>query len=104
MLPEYGIAATGIMASGGVFSGAKPAAHESESKKLIVTKDINYGKCIWRHQEELFSNIGEEADRVKGIKIGFPIYTDRFGLNFDTSRFKGSGFELLVDYMKKYSL
>ena len=42
MLPEYGIAAPGIMASGGVFSGAK--SHESEYKKLIVTKDINYGK------------------------------------------------------------
>jgi 4-coumarate--CoA ligase len=38
------------MASGGVFSGANPAAHESELKKqvqaadakLIVTNDLNY--------------------------------------------------------------
>ncbi|KAJ6705079.1 4-COUMARATE--COA LIGASE-LIKE 1 [Salix purpurea] len=52
MLPEYGIVAPGIMASGGVFSGAQPAAHESELKKqveaaganLSVTNDINYGK------------------------------------------------------------
>ncbi|KAJ6694990.1 LONG-CHAIN-FATTY-ACID--COA LIGASE [Salix koriyanagi] len=52
MLPEYGIVAPGIMASGGVFSGAQPAAHESEFKKqveaaganLSVTNDINYGK------------------------------------------------------------
>ncbi|KAH8512885.1 hypothetical protein H0E87_006256 [Populus deltoides] len=47
---EYGIVALGIMASGGVFSGANPAAHESELKKqvqaadakLIVTNDLNY--------------------------------------------------------------
>ncbi|KAJ6346978.1 hypothetical protein OIU76_003634 [Salix suchowensis] len=52
MLPEYGIVAPAIMASGGVFSGAQPAAHESEFKKqveaaganLSVTNDINYGK------------------------------------------------------------
>ncbi|KAJ6702223.1 4-COUMARATE--COA LIGASE-LIKE 1 [Salix koriyanagi] len=49
---EYGIVALGIMAAGGVFSGANPTAHESELKKqaeaadakLIVTDDLNYGK------------------------------------------------------------
>ncbi|CAK7336170.1 unnamed protein product [Dovyalis caffra] len=49
---EYGIVALGIMAAGGVFSGANPTAHESELKKqveaadakLIVTNDLNYGK------------------------------------------------------------
>lgn len=51
---EYGIVALGIMAAGGVYSGANPAAHESEIKKqvqaanakLIVSNDLSYGKVI----------------------------------------------------------
>ncbi|KAJ4850187.1 4-coumarate--CoA ligase-like 1 [Turnera subulata] len=51
-IAEYGIVALGIMASGGVFSGANPTSHESEIKKqveaadakLIVTNDLHYGK------------------------------------------------------------
>lgn len=53
-IAEYGIVALGIMAAGGVFSGANPTLHESEIKKqvedadakLIVTNDLNYGKVI----------------------------------------------------------
>ncbi|KAF1894755.1 hypothetical protein Lal_00021048 [Lupinus albus] len=49
---EYGIVALGIMAAGGVFSGANPASHISEIKKqaesadakLIVTNSENYEK------------------------------------------------------------
>ncbi|XP_050204728.1 4-coumarate--CoA ligase-like 1 [Mercurialis annua] len=49
---EYGIVVLGIMAAGGVVSGANPAGHESEIKKqvdaanakLIVTNDAHYGK------------------------------------------------------------
>ncbi|KAI4385308.1 hypothetical protein MLD38_003350 [Melastoma candidum] len=49
---EYGIIALGIMASGGVFSGANPALHASEIRKqveasdakLIVTNKSNYEK------------------------------------------------------------
>ncbi|MED6210971.1 4-coumarate--CoA ligase-like 1 [Stylosanthes scabra] len=49
---EYGVIALGIMASGGVFSGANPASHVSEIKKqadsadakLIVTDSTNYDK------------------------------------------------------------
>ncbi|OAY32340.1 4-coumarate--CoA ligase-like 1 [Manihot esculenta] len=49
---EYGIVALGIMATGGVYSGVNPAAHESEIKKqvlaanakLIVTNDLSYEK------------------------------------------------------------
>ncbi|KAF2286482.1 hypothetical protein GH714_017258 [Hevea brasiliensis] len=32
---EYGIIALAIMAAGGIYSGANPAAHESEIKKLV---------------------------------------------------------------------
>ncbi|KAL2332827.1 hypothetical protein Fmac_014040 [Flemingia macrophylla] len=49
---EYAIVALGIMAAGGVFSGANPASHVSEIKKqaesadakLIVTNSTNYEK------------------------------------------------------------
>ncbi|KAL7261361.1 hypothetical protein ACSBR1_006914 [Camellia fascicularis] len=49
---EYAVVALGIMAAGGVFSGANPAAHESEIRKqveaadakLIVTNGPNYAK------------------------------------------------------------
>ncbi|XP_020232855.1 4-coumarate--CoA ligase-like 1 [Cajanus cajan] len=49
---EYAIVALGIMAAGGVFSGANPASHVSEIKKqaesadakLIVTNGTNYEK------------------------------------------------------------
>ena len=49
---EYAIVALGIMAAGGVFSGANPTAHASEIKKqveaaeakLIVTNGPNYEK------------------------------------------------------------
>eukprot|EP00257_Ricinus_communis_P024971 XP_025012385.1 4-coumarate--CoA ligase-like 1 isoform X2 [Ricinus communis] len=49
---EYGIVVLGIMAAGGVFSGANPTGLESEIKKqaeaanakLIVTNDAHYGK------------------------------------------------------------
>lgn len=51
---EYGIVALGIMAAGGVFSGANPASHSSEIKKqvdlaeakLIVTDEHTYDKVI----------------------------------------------------------
>jgi 4-coumarate--CoA ligase len=51
---EYAIVALGIMAAGGVFSGANPAAHASEIKKqveaaeakLIVTNGPSYEKVI----------------------------------------------------------
>lgn len=51
---EYGIVALGIMATGGVYSGVNPAAHESEIKKqvlaanakLIVTNDLSYEKVM----------------------------------------------------------
>ncbi|OMO60521.1 AMP-dependent synthetase/ligase [Corchorus capsularis] len=51
-IAEYGIVALGIMASGGVFSGANPASHASEIKKqaeaanakLIVTNGPSYEK------------------------------------------------------------
>ncbi|XWS22773.1 hypothetical protein CRYUN_Cryun29cG0065100 [Craigia yunnanensis] len=51
-IAEYGIVALGIMAAGGVFSGANPASHPSEIKKqadaanakLIVTNGPNYEK------------------------------------------------------------
>lgn len=53
-IPEYAIVALGIMASGGVFSGANPASHASEIKKqaesadakLIVTNSSSYEKVI----------------------------------------------------------
>ncbi|XVF85284.1 hypothetical protein PTKIN_Ptkin17bG0105100 [Pterospermum kingtungense] len=51
-IAEYGIVALGIMAAGGVFSGANPTSHPSEIKKqaeaanakLIVTNGPNYEK------------------------------------------------------------
>ncbi|KAJ9554574.1 hypothetical protein OSB04_018619 [Centaurea solstitialis] len=51
-IAEYGIVALGIMAAGGVFSGANPSSHSSELKKqaeladakLIVTDDHTYNK------------------------------------------------------------
>lgn len=53
-IAEYGIVALGIMAAGGVFSGANPASHPSEIKKqayaanakLIVTNGPNYEKVM----------------------------------------------------------
>lgn len=36
---EYGIVALGIMAAGGVFSGANPTAHASELKKQVEAAD-----------------------------------------------------------------
>lgn len=36
---EYAIVALGIMAAGGVFSGANPAGHASEIKKQVVAAD-----------------------------------------------------------------
>lgn len=36
---EYGIVALGIMAAGGVFSGANPTAHASELKKQVDAAD-----------------------------------------------------------------
>ncbi|KMT07448.1 hypothetical protein BVRB_6g150680 isoform A [Beta vulgaris subsp. vulgaris] len=38
-VPEYAIIALGIMAAGGVFSGANPAAHTSEIKKQLEAAD-----------------------------------------------------------------
>jgi 4-coumarate--CoA ligase len=54
---EYAIVALGIMAAGGVFSGANPTAHASEIKKqveaaeakLIVTNGPNYEKVKFVH-------------------------------------------------------
>lgn len=51
-IAEYGIIALGIMASGGIFSGANPSGHASEIKKqveaadakLIVTDGSTYNK------------------------------------------------------------
>ncbi|XP_075106531.1 4-coumarate--CoA ligase-like 1 isoform X2 [Nicotiana tabacum] len=42
-VPEYAIVALGIMAAGGVFSGANPAAHSSEIVKQVESAD---GKLI----------------------------------------------------------
>lgn len=51
---EYAVVALGIMAAGGVFSGANPTAHASEIKKqvesadakLIVTNGLSFEKVI----------------------------------------------------------
>lgn len=51
---EYAIVALGIMAAGGVFSGANPSSHSSEIKKqvdlaeakLVVTDEKTYNKVI----------------------------------------------------------
>lgn len=51
---EYAIVALGIMAAGGVFSGANPAGHASEIKKqvaaadakIIVTNGASYDKVM----------------------------------------------------------
>ncbi|KAI4368501.1 hypothetical protein MLD38_017052 [Melastoma candidum] len=51
-IAEYAIIALGVMASGGVFSGANPALHASEIRKLVeaadaklvVTNESNYEK------------------------------------------------------------
>lgn len=42
-VPEYAIVALGIMAAGGVFSGANPTAHSSEIMKQVESAD---GKLI----------------------------------------------------------
>ncbi|KAH1098094.1 hypothetical protein J1N35_015015 [Gossypium stocksii] len=65
-IAEYGIVALGIMAAGGVFSGANPASHPSEIKKqadaanakLIVTNGPNYEKV--KNLEQPVVVIGEE--------------------------------------------
>lgn len=54
---EYAIVALGIMAAGGVFSGANPTAHTLEIKKqvevagakLIVTNGSFYEKVIYKY-------------------------------------------------------
>ncbi|KAK8655588.1 hypothetical protein V6N13_108162 [Hibiscus sabdariffa] len=67
---EYGIVALGIMAAGGVFSGANPASHPSEimkqanaaNAKLIVTNGPNYEKV--KDLEQPVIVLGEE--RIEG--------------------------------------
>ncbi|XVE85346.1 hypothetical protein DITRI_Ditri17bG0083600 [Diplodiscus trichospermus] len=67
---EYGIVALGIMAAGGVFSGANPTSHPLEIKKqvnaanakLIVTNGPNYGKV--KGLEPVVIVLGEE--RIEG--------------------------------------
>ncbi|XWS34549.1 hypothetical protein CRYUN_Cryun21dG0048300 [Craigia yunnanensis] len=65
-IAEYGVIALGIMAAGGVFSGANPASHPSEIKKqaddanakLIVTNGPNYEKV--KGLEQAVIVLGEE--------------------------------------------
>ncbi|XP_057530470.1 4-coumarate--CoA ligase-like 1 [Amaranthus tricolor] len=107
-VPEYGIVALGIMAAGGVFSGANPAAHASEistqaeaaDAKLIVTigtiydkvKDISLPKIILG-EEKIQENAGaiywEElliaADKTNINLISEPIQqTDLCALPFSS--------------------
>ncbi|XVF02772.1 hypothetical protein REPUB_Repub04eG0202800 [Reevesia pubescens] len=57
-IAEYGIVAHGIMAAGGVFSGANPASHPSEIKKQA---DAANGKLI-------VTNIGPNYEKVKDLE------------------------------------
>ncbi|KAF5198180.1 4-coumarate--CoA ligase-like [Thalictrum thalictroides] len=57
---EYAIIALGIMASGGVFSGANPQAHTSELKKQVEASDA-----------KLIVTIGSLYEKVKDL--GVPI-------------------------------
>ncbi|KAE8716613.1 4-coumarate--CoA ligase-like 1 [Hibiscus syriacus] len=69
-IAEYGIVALGIMAAGGVFSGANPASHTEEimkqanaaNAKLIVTNGPNYEKV--KDLEQPVVVLGEE--RIEG--------------------------------------
>lgn len=62
---EYAIVALGIMAAGGVFSGANPTSHVSEIKKqaesadakLIVTNVTNYEKVIGSNKSYTFFSL-----------------------------------------------
>ncbi|KAL9423660.1 hypothetical protein AB3S75_035695 [Citrus x aurantiifolia] len=57
---EYGIVALGIMAAGGVFSGANPTAHASELKKQVDAADA-----------KLIVSYAPIYEKVKGL--GLPI-------------------------------
>ncbi|ESR51252.1 hypothetical protein CICLE_v10031133mg [Citrus x clementina] len=57
---EYGIVALGIMAAGGVFSGANPTAHASELKKQVDAAD-----------SKLIVSYAPIYEKVKGL--GLPI-------------------------------
>jgi len=60
---EYAIVALGIMAAGGVFSGANPTSHVSEIKKqaesadakIFVTDNTNYEKVTPSNRSPSFS-------------------------------------------------
>ncbi|CAL5398385.1 unnamed protein product [Camellia sinensis] len=102
---EYAVVALGIMAAGGVFSGANPAAHESEIRKqveaadakLIVTNGPNYVKVkslglpiIVLGEEKVESAIYwdellEAADRANTDHINETIFqTDLCALPFSS--------------------
>ncbi|KAM7269038.1 hypothetical protein ACFE04_024535 [Oxalis oulophora] len=55
---EYGIIALGIMAAGGIFSGANPAAHPSEIKKQAEVADA-----------KLIVTDGATYEKVKGLQL-----------------------------------
>ncbi|KAJ8769192.1 hypothetical protein K2173_000967 [Erythroxylum novogranatense] len=52
---EFGIIALGIMSRGGVYSGANPAAHESQIKKQVEAAEVerNYQTSINGDSKEL---------------------------------------------------
>ncbi|PSR84759.1 4-coumarate--CoA ligase-like [Actinidia chinensis var. chinensis] len=102
---EYAIVALGIMAAGGVFSGANPSAHPSEIKKqveaadakLIVTNGPNYDKVkclglpiivLGEQQVEsaiYWEELLEAADRASTNLIDEPILqTDLCALPFSS--------------------
>ncbi|KAK9276022.1 hypothetical protein L1049_005553 [Liquidambar formosana] len=55
---EYSIVALGIMAAGGVFSGANPAAHATEIKKQVEAADA-----------KLIVTNGSIYEKVKGLEL-----------------------------------
>ncbi|TXG56042.1 hypothetical protein EZV62_017355 [Acer yangbiense] len=59
---EYGIVALGIMAAGGVFSGANPTAHSSEIKKQVEAADA-----------KLIVTSGPIYEKVMVKNLGIPI-------------------------------
>ncbi|XP_062155135.1 4-coumarate--CoA ligase-like 1 [Alnus glutinosa] len=102
---EYAIVALGIMAAGGVFSGANPAAHASEIKKqveaaeakLIVTNGPSYEKvkglglpAIILGEELIegamnWSKLLEAADRAGASSVKLDVHpTDLCALPFSS--------------------
>ncbi|XP_057431022.1 4-coumarate--CoA ligase-like 1 [Lotus japonicus] len=64
-IPEYAIVALGIMASGGVFSGANPASHTSEIKKQAESADA-----------KLIVTNSSSYDKVKGLEVPVVVLGD----------------------------